>query len=297
MSDPNYIPPQGQQPHYVYPPQSSGGGVKTAILFGAVIALVAANVYLFLQVDSLKKEMAQNRETLLAEVTKAREASTVTSAAAQRNIDALKDELEAARRQVATATGQAKLEAQKHAEELAARLAQQQKAAEAQLRGQISQVEQATTTKIGEVSTEVGSVKTELSSTKSELEKTISQLKSVAGDLGVQSGLIATNSKELAALKALGERNYFEFNLGKTKQPQRVGDVMIQLKRTDQKRNRFTIDIIADDKKVEKKDRTINEPIQFYTSKARQPYEIVVNEVGRDVIVGYLATPKVQASR
>jgi hypothetical protein len=297
VSDPNYMPPQGQQPHYVYPPQSGGGGVKTAILFGAVIALVAANVYLFLQVDSLKKEMAQNRETLLAEVTKAREASTVTSAAAQRNIDALKDELEAARRQVATATGQAKLEAQKHAEELAARLAQQQKAAEAQLRGQITQVEQATTTKIGEVSTEVGSVKTELSSTKSELEKTIAQLKSVAGDLGVQSGLIATNSKELAALKALGERNYFEFNLGKTKQPQRVGDVMIQLKRTDQKRNRFTIDIIADDKKVEKKDRTINEPIQFYTSKARQPYEIVVNEVGRDVIVGYLATPKVQTSR
>jgi len=241
--------------------------------------------------------MAQNRETLLAEVTKAREASTVTSAAAQRNLDALKDELEAARRQVATATGQAKLEAQKHAEELAARLAQQQKAAEAQLRGQISQVEQTAATKIGEVSTEVGTVKTELSSTKSELEKTIAQLKSVAGDLGVQSGLIATNSKELAALKALGERNYFEFNLGKTKEPQRVGDVMIQLKRTDQKRNRYTIEILADDKKVEKKDKTVNEPVQFYTSKARQPYEIVVNEVRKDVIVGYLATPKVQAAR
>ncbi|GIU75638.1 MAG: hypothetical protein KatS3mg004_2725 [Bryobacteraceae bacterium] len=297
MSDPNYMPPQGQQPTYVYPTQSGGGGVKTAILFGAVIALVAANVYLFLQVDALKKEMAQNREALMAEVNRAREASTVTSAAAQRNIEALKDELEAARRQVATATGQAKLEAQKHAEELAARLAQQQKASEAQLRGQISQVEQQTTTKIGEVSTEVGSVKSELSSTKSELEKTIAQLKSVAGDLGVQSGLIATNAKELAALKALGERNYFEFNLGKTKQPQKVGDVFIQLKRTDPKRNRYTIEITVDDKKVEKKDKTINEPVQFYTSKARQPYEIVVNEVRKDVIVGYLATPKVQVSR
>ncbi len=297
MSDPNYMPPQGQQPTYVYPAPSSSGGVKTAILFGAVIALIAANVYLFLQVDALKKEMAQNREVLMAEVSRAREASTVTSAAAQRNIEALKDELEAARRQVATATGQAKLEAQKHAEELAARLAQQQKAAEAQLRGQISQVEQQTATRIGEVSTEVGSVKSELSNTKSELEKTIAQLKSVAGDLGVQSGLIATNAKELAALKALGERNYYEFNLGKTKEPQRVGDVFIQLKRTDPKRNRYTIDIIADDRKVEKKDKTINEPVQFYTSKARQPYEIVVNEVRKDVIVGYLATPKVQASR
>lgn len=298
MSDPNYMPPQGYQPTYVYPTQSGGGGgVKIAILFGAVAALVAANVYLFLQVDSLKKEMAQNRETLMAEVSRAREASAVTTAAAQRNLDALKDELEAARRQVATATGQAKLEAQKHAEELAARLAQQQKAAEAQLRGQISQVEQTAAAKIGEVSTEVGSVKTELSSTKSELEKTIAQLKSVAGDLGVQSGLIATNAKELAALKALGERNYFEFNLGKTKQPQRVGDVMIQLKKTDPNRNRYTIEIIADDKKVEKKDKTINEPVQFYTSKARQPYEIVVNEIRKDTIVGYLATPKVQAAR
>lgn len=301
MSDPNYAPPPygqpPQQPTYVLPSQSGGGGVKTAVLFSAVIALVAANVYLFLQVDSLKKEMAQNREALMAEVSQAREASTVTSAAAQRNLDALKDQLEAARRQVATATGQARLEAQRYAEELAARLAQQQKAAEAQLRGQISQVEQTTASKIGQVSTEVGTVKTELSTTKSELEKTISQLKSVIGDLGVQSGLIATNSKELAALKALGERNYFEFNLGKTKQPQKVGDVFIRLKRTDQKRNRYTIEIIADDKKVEKKDKTINEPVQFYTSKARQPYEIVVNEVRKNVIIGYLATPKVQAAR
>lgn len=300
MSDPNNVPPYGQppqQPTYVLPSQSGGSGVKTAILFGAIIALIAANVYLFLQVDSLKKDISQNRETLMAEVSKAREASTVTSAAAQRNLEALKDELEAARRQVATATGQAKLEAQRHAEELAARLAQQQKASEAQLRGQISQVEQTATSKIGEVSTEVGSVKTELSSTKSELEKTIAQLKSVAGDLGVQSGLIATNSKELAALKALGERNYFEFNLGKTKQPQKIGDVFIQLKKADRKRNRYTIDIVADDKKVEKKDKTINEPVQFYTSRARQPYEIVVNEVRKDMIVGYLSTPKVQAAR
>lgn len=302
MSDPQYIPPQGgQQPNYVLPsPNSGGSGVKMAILFGAVVALIAANVYLFLQIDSLKTELAKNRETLLAEVGRVKETSSVTTAAAQRNIDTLKDELEAARRQASMAVGQAKVDAQKHAEELASRLAQQQKAAEAQLKGQISQVEQtatAATTKIGEVSTEVGTVKSDLSSTKAELDKTIASLKSVSGDLGVQSGLIATNSKELAALKALGERNYFEFSLGKTKQPQRVGDVMLQLKKADQKRNRYTLDITADDKRVEKKDKGVNEPVQFYTSKARQPYEIVVNEVKKDVIVGYLATPKVQTGR
>lgn len=302
MSDPQYIPPQGgQQPSYVLPPPSGGGsGVKMAILFGAVVALIAANVYLFLQIDSLKAELAKNRETLLAEVGRVKETSSVTSAAAQRNMDTLKDELEAARRQASMAVGQAKVDAQKHAEDLAARLAQQQKAAEAQLKGQISQVEQtatAATTKIGEVSTEVGTVKTDLTNTKAELDKTIASLKSVSGDLGVQSGLIATNGKELAALKALGERNYFEFNLGKTKQPQRVGDVMLQLKKTDQKKNKYTLEITADDKRVEKKDKGVNEPVQFYTSKARQPYEIVVNEVKKDIIVGYLATPKVQTGR
>ena len=165
---------------------------------------------------------------------------------------------------------------------------------------ELSEVKQATTAtsaKLGEVSSEVSSVKSEVASTKSELEKTIAELKRMTGDMGVMSGLIATNARELAALKALGDRNYFEFDLKKSKNPQRVGDISILLKRTDPKRNKYTIDIIADDKRVEKKDRNVNEPVQFYVSRARQPYEIVVNEVRKDQIIGYLATPKVQSPR
>ena len=148
-----------------------------------------------------------------------------------------------------------------------------------------------------EVSTEVGTLRTEAAATKSELEKTIADLKSTRGDLGVQSGLIATNSKELSALKALGERNYTEFKLAKEKTAQRVGDVQIRLKSVDQKKNRYTIELIADDKLVEKKDKTINEPVQFLLSRATQPYELVVNEVKKDLIVGYVSAPKVQQSR
>ena len=122
-------------------------------------------------------------------------------------------------------------------------------------------------------------------------------MKRVRGDLDGTSSLVATNGKELNALRALGERNYFEFNISKSKEPQRVGDVAVLLKKTDPKRNRFTIELVADDKRVEKKDKNLNEPVQFYVSKARQPYEIVVNEVKKDQIVGYLATPKVQTSR
>jgi hypothetical protein len=99
------------------------------------------------------------------------------------------------------------------------------------------------------------------------------------------------------ALRALGERNYLEFNITKAKEPRRIGDVAVLLKKTDAKKNRFTIEVIADDKRVEKKDKNLNEPVQFYVSKARQPYEIVVNEVKKNQIVGYMSTPKVQTSR
>mgnify|MGYP001606746619 CR=1 FL=1 len=150
---------------------------------------------------------------------------------------------------------------------------------------------------VSSVKTDVGGVKTDVAKTQTELASAEARLQSIMGDMGVQSGLIATNGKELAALKALGERNYFEFKIGKSKEPQKVGDVLVQLKKTDPKRNKFTIELTADDKRVEKKDRTINEPLQFYVSKARQPYEIVVNQVNKNEIAGYLATPKVQQSR
>jgi hypothetical protein len=136
-----------------------------------------------------------------------------------------------------------------------------------------------------------------VASTKSELDKTIATLKTVQGDLGVQSGLIATNSKELSALRTLGERNYFEFDLTKSKELRKIGDVTMRLKKADPKRNRYTIELVADDKLVEKKDRAVNEPVQFYVARARLPYEVVVNEIKKDQVVGYLATPKVQVGR
>jgi hypothetical protein len=285
---------------YAAPPSNSGGGIKIAILFGAVLALLAATLYLYFQVNTLQTELAQTRENLLSEVAKVRETSSVTAQTHAKRVDTLKDELAAAQRQAAAATGQARAEVEKKAEQLAAQLRAEQQKQAAAINAEVSSVKEAATaanTKIGEVSGEVSSVKTEVAATKTELEKTVADLKRVNGDLGVQSGLIATNGKELLALKQLGERNYFEFKLAKTKQPQRVGDITLLLKKADEKRNRFTVELVADDKRVEKKDKSVNEPLQFYTSKARQPYELVINEVKKDQIAGYLATPKVQSVR
>ncbi len=280
-----------------------GGGAKTAILFVLVVALIAATGYLFVQVTQTRSELAQTREALLEEISKIHETSAVSTQTSRRSVDSLKADVEAARRQAGQLAGQAKIDAEKHAEELAAnlqRVQQEQAQKVSAVSAEVSQVKDATTaanTKISEVSTDVGNVRTEVASTRSELEKTIAQLKATQGDLGVQSGLIATNGKELAALKALGERNYVEFKLAKTKGPQKVGDISVLLKKADPKTNRYTITVIADDKTVEKRDKTVNEPVQFMLAKASQPYELVVNDVKKDLISGYVAAPKVQQTR
>ncbi len=283
------------------PGGESGGGLKIAILFGAVIALLASNVYLFLQLDKLRKEMDGVQASLEEKLTDVKQTAVASTQTSRRNLESMQEQLETARRQAAMAVGQAKVEAEQKVADVARRLQAEQQKTKEQLSTEIQQktteVAAAAESKIGEVKTEVASVKTDVSNTKSELDKTISDLKSVRGDLGIQSGLIATNAGELQALKRLGERNYYEFNLGKTKQPQRIGDIMVQLKKTDPKRNKYTVEVTVDDKRVEKKDKTANEPVQFLTSKARQPYEFVVNEVKKDVIVGYLATPKVMEPR
>lgn len=283
------------------PQGGDGGGLKFAILFGAVIALLASNVYLFLQLDKVRKEMDGVQASLEEKLTDVKQTTAASTQTSRRNLESMQEQLETARRQAAMAVGQAKVEADQKVTEMARRLQTEQQKAKEQLSTEIQQktaeVSAAADTKIGEVKTEVATVKTDVTNTKSELDKTISELKSVRGDLGVQSGLIATNGTELQALKRLGERNYYEFNLGKTKQPQRIGDIMVQLKKTDQKKNRYTVEVTVDDKRIEKKDKTTNEPVQFLTSKARQPYEFVVNEVRKDVIVGYLATPKVMEPR
>jgi len=219
-------------------------------------------------------------------------------------------QMDEARRQASVLAGQAKLDATRHADELAAKLERMQqeqatKVAEtatavSAVSGEVSKVRDdanTTKTRVGEVSTDLATVKTDAAATRSELEKTIANLNSTRGDLGVQSGLIATNAKELAALRSLGERQYTEFRLTKEKAPRKVGDIQIRLKSADMKKNRYTIEVIADDKLVEKKDKTINEPVQFMLSRATQPFEIVVNEVKKDMISGYVAAPKVQQAR
>lgn len=163
----------------------------------------------------------------------------------------------------------------------AARLEQEQKA-------QISQV----TGDIAGVKTDVGGVKTDVASTKADLEATKAKLQSTIGDLGVQSGLIANTRQDLEVLKHRGDRNYYEFTLLKGAKPEPVATISLQLKKTDPKRGKFTLNVTSDDRTIEKKDRNISEPIQFYSGRDHLLFELVVWTVDKKKATGYLSTPK-----
>ena len=273
----------------------------TALVAGALIALLAANIYLYVQIDHVRADLAKTQDKISTDIANLRDSSSVTVAAQQRHLEALKEELASAREQARTMSSQAKVEAQAHADVLAKQIQAEEAQMNRKVTSQISDVQQQTTAanaKIADVSTDVGTVKTQVTQTQSELDKTIADLKSVRGDLGVQSGLVATNGTELEALKRLGQRNYIDIKLGKTKQPVRFGDITLKLDASDAKRNKYSIYVMADDKQTLKKDKSINEPVQFYTAKGGHiPYEIVINTVSKNEIVGYLSTPKETATR
>ena len=160
--------------------------------------------------------------------------------------------------------------------------------------------QQADTAKqVGAVATDVSTVKTDVSGakasiadTQTDLANTKQQMGRMMGDEGKMSGLIATTHDELEILKHKGDRNYYEFTLQKGGKPALLSTVKLQAKKVDDKRAKYTMVVSADDRNIEKKDKSLDEPVQFYTGKDPALYEVVVNNISKNSISGYLSTPK-----
>jgi chromosome segregation ATPase len=178
----------------------------------------------------------------------------------------------------------------KRARAQAARLREEQKKSTETLNSKLEAHGQ----QLDAIAGEVTDVVAEVAETQDNLEATRGQLQRAMGDLGVQSGLIARNHDELEELKRRGEREYYEFDLKRSREFARVGEVSVRLNKTDTKRNRFTVTLLSNDKIIEKKDKTLLEPVQFYTAGKGQLLELVVYELNKNRIVGYLSAPKHQ---
>jgi hypothetical protein len=136
---------------------------------------------------------------------------------------------------------------------------------------------------------DVNKLGTDVNGVKSDLESTKNSLNMTRGEFGT---LIAKNHDEVEELRRLGERDYYEFTINKKDQRQKVGDLMIELRGINPKKNVYTIAMYVDDSRYEKKNRSVNEPIYFFTRGTRAPMELTVNQVGKDKIAGYLSVPK-----
>ena len=283
---------------------SSSENTKIAALIGAVVAFLIATGYLYLRVDSLVQDVAELRQSVVTELSKVRVTTPVAPAAAAEKklavelarVADLRRQLEERAREAdvtaAQAAARVKAEATRYTDKAVGRLGEETASQHMEVAETVGHIRDSANNRIDNVTEKVEKIRDEVASTRFELQKTVADLKRTRGDLGIQSGLIATNARELEALKLLDERNYYDFHIQKSRQPQRVGDISIVLRKTDPKDNRYTIEIIARDQRTEKKDRAVNEPVQFYVGRAKQPYELVVNEVQKDYVAGYLATPK-----
>jgi DNA repair exonuclease SbcCD ATPase subunit len=280
------------------------------VLFAGLVIALGGIGFLAVRNNQLNEQIAQMQDGTQAQISKL---SAATTSLLEERLQSVNQEIDAVKsteEKTSTAVRQTRLQAQKQSEDLQSKLEAQQK----QTTDQIAELKDTTSatsntlnavssdvnnvkTDVGGVRTDVNTVKTDLGNTQSNLDKTTAELKRAMGDMGVMSGLIATNAKDLATLRALGERNYLEFDVSRKDAAKKVGDISITLKKADTGRNRYTVAIFADDKLVEKKDRTINEPVQLYLGNSRFPYEIVVNQVKKDEIVGYLSTPKMALAR
>jgi chromosome segregation ATPase len=275
--------------------------VSGAILLGSIV------FYATSQAEALRREVAQLRRdnaVLRTNLSTSDHAVQRTLAAFHEELDQFHTELASARTETGESLAVAQEAAVRHADALAGKLEKerrQQESLQRQLSAELSKVKQSTaetSTRLNGISSDVGSVKSEVESVRSVARQASANLQQTRGDLGMMSGLIATNSDEIQMLRDLGDRNVYEFTLAKSSGMQRVGDIQVVLDKTDAKRNLFTVEILAADQRVEKRDKNINEPVQFYVpGRSGQPYEMVVNQVGRNTVKGYLATPKVTIAR
>ena len=270
--------------------------VKLALIFLLILAVS------YLIYDRYKTGEARDTEIaeLLERIERLEISHEVATAAFTDRVSSLESDLESGLEQVAGKTKEtleitaAKLQAEgkKTRQELAQTISSRAEDLESKVRAARAETEVKITrvnTEVGGVKEDVVTVKTDLDSTRRDLEGTKRQLVDVRDTL---SAAVAKNSAELAQLRLKGERDYFEFTIPDKKGVIKVGDIRLQLTRTDVKKRKYTLIVFADDSKLEKKDRLINEPQQFLVGQNRLRYEVVINWVQKESAGGYLSIPK-----
>jgi chromosome segregation ATPase len=278
----------------------------TPLLTAGLILLICIAYYQATQTENLLLKIANSQResaTLRTKLANSDDELRKSLTRFHGELTGLRDELASAREQADRSLAKAQ-EATTYADTVAGKLdkrRREQEKQQQQLSAELTKVRKSTvetSTLLNGISDEVGHVKSRLESVHADATQNSAELRIARGDMGSINRRVATNLEEIERLRGLGDRNIYEFTLTKAGEPQRVGGIEMKLNKTDEKHNRFNVEIVADDKRIEKRDKTINEPVQFFVrSKAEQAYELVVNEIGKNTVKGYLSAPKVTIAR
>jgi chromosome segregation ATPase len=263
-----------------------------------ILVLLLAVLYLFYDVARIKRNNQAQLAKMADQIQRIEDSNKMGEASLSDQIANLKTDIQDNRQTVKAelrkTADQIQAEGQKTKRELSQALAVKADASHVEAQVQAAKAE--AENKIGQVSTEVGGVKTQVVEVKSELDNTRRDLEGTQRQLldvrDTLSAAVAKNSTELSQLRLKGERDYYEFTIPEKNKPVRVEDIRLVLTKTDQKKGKFNLKILVDDNKLEKKDRVINEPIQFLVGQNRVRYEVVINWVQKNKAGGYLSIPK-----
>ena len=266
---------------------------KSVIVFALVLVFAAAtNVYLFSLVKSIEVEAATMRQQMETELAKANESSAYRTTQARREFQELRDEVKKAQKKITNKTDS---NTRAHTKRLAEAVAKKQREQQEMLLGEI----QTASGKAGvaqegvdEVRGDVLAIKSDAQQTRLQLSETGAAVRSAQNQLIDLDSDVAGNATEIEELRKLGERQRVAFALKKSDRMQRIADIYLRLKDTSPKNNRFTMELMADDKKFEQKKKHVHEAMRFYLSGSEQPYEVVVTSVRKDRVNGYVSKAK-----
>jgi len=288
-------------PNMQRPAPPEKGLIPEPVKLVLILILLLAVVYLFYDGIQSKKANQAQLDKIAEQIRNLENANKIGEATLSSQISTLKTDIAGTQEAVGSTKAELKktaqqiqAEGQKTKHELSQALAS--KADAAQVEAQVQAAKSEAASKIGQVSTEVGGVKTQVVTVKNDLDATRKDLEGTQRQLvdvrDTLSAAVAKNSTELNQLRLKGERDYFEFTIPKKNEQTKVEDIRLVLTKTDAKKGKFNLRILVDDSSLEKKDRVINEPIQFLVGQNRVRYEVVVNWVQKDKAGGYLSTPR-----
>jgi predicted nucleic acid-binding Zn-ribbon protein len=284
------------QPTPKVPPPEKGlipEGLKTALIFALVLA-VGYLLYDNYQFQNKSKQDVTKLTDDMKALDNRQKVSESKIAGLMGEVTETQQAVGHTKQELKKTAAQMQAEGLKTKEEFSQALSS--KADSSQVQAQVQAAKSEAEARIGQVSTEVGGVKTEVGTVKSDLATTRRDLEGTQRQLvdvrETLSAAVAKNASELAELRRKGERDYAEFQIPKKNQLTKVEDIRLILTTTDIKKNKYSIKIVVDDNQLEKKDRTVNEPVAFLVGHNRLRYELVVNWVKKDSVGGYLSIPK-----